>query len=175
MKKTTTSSETPVAKDKAEKSTTTKATKKTTEKPATTKATKTTTEASVVIEATKTKPEASIIVEVAKTTPVAPVAVEVTKTTPKKTSPKSKPTTVAPVVESELIVTSPEIAMHERIGLTAGSIWHYLAENGATSVAKLVDALPETEEIIQRSIGWLAQEAKITLSVVEQVETIALQ
>jgi hypothetical protein len=58
--------------------------------------------------------------------------------------------------------------------LTAGSIWHYLAGNGETFVAKLVDALPEEEELIQRSIGWLAQENKITLSVVDQIETIAL-
>jgi predicted DNA-binding transcriptional regulator AlpA len=65
--------------------------------------------------------------------------------------------------------------MHERVGLTAGSIWHYLAENGETSVAKLVDELPEEEKIIQRSIGWLAQEDKITLSVINQIETIALK
>jgi hypothetical protein len=65
--------------------------------------------------------------------------------------------------------------MHERVGLTAGSIWHYLDGNGETSVAKLVDALPEEEELIQRSIGWLAQEDKITLSVVDQIETIALK
>jgi hypothetical protein len=31
-----------------------------------------------------------------------------------------------------------------------------LAENGATSVAKLVKELSEEEKIIQRSIGWLA-------------------
>ncbi|WP_340124485.1 winged helix-turn-helix domain-containing protein [Methylobacter svalbardensis] len=65
--------------------------------------------------------------------------------------------------------------MHERVGLTAGSIWHYLTENGEISVAKLVDSLPEEEEIIQRSIGWLAQEDKITLSMVDKIETIALK
>ncbi|WP_026147272.1 winged helix-turn-helix domain-containing protein [Methylomonas sp. MK1] len=67
--------------------------------------------------------------------------------------------------------------MHERIGLTAGVIWHHLAENGATPVAKLVYVLPEEEAIIQRSIGWLAQEDKITLSARggDHVETIVLK
>ena len=69
----------------------------------------------------------------------------------------------------------PEIAMPERVGLTAGNIWHYLAEDGATPVAKLLRELPEEEKIIQRSIGWLAQEGKITLDTVDRVETIALK
>ncbi|OAI15655.1 hypothetical protein A1359_09410 [Methylomonas lenta] len=59
--------------------------------------------------------------------------------------------------------------------MTAGSIWHYLAANGATSVAKLVKELPEEEKVIQRSIGWLAQEDKITLSIIDRAETIALK
>ena len=65
--------------------------------------------------------------------------------------------------------------MSERVGLTAGSIWHYLAKNGVTPVAKLVRELTEEEKIIQRSIGWLAQEGKITLDVVDRVETLALK
>jgi hypothetical protein len=69
----------------------------------------------------------------------------------------------------------PEMTMPEQVGLAAGSIWHYLAENGATSVAKLVNELSEEEKIIQRSIGWLAQEGKITLDVVNRVETLALK
>ncbi|MDD5321615.1 MAG: winged helix-turn-helix domain-containing protein [Methylococcales bacterium] len=70
---------------------------------------------------------------------------------------------------------APEIAMPERVGLTAGNVWHYLAENDATPVAKLIRELPEEEKIIQRSIGWLAQEGKITLDTVDRVETIALK
>lgn len=68
-----------------------------------------------------------------------------------------------------------EMAMPERVGLTAGNIWHYLTENGVTAVAMLVRELPEEEKIIQRSIGWLAQEGKITLDAVDRVETIALK
>ena len=92
-------------------------------------------------------------------------AAVVTKAIPKK----------APVEATKPVVAMPEITMPEQVGLAAGSIWHYLAENGATSVAKLVNELSEEEKIIQRSIGWLAQEGKITLNVVNRVETLALK
>jgi hypothetical protein len=48
-----------------------------------------------------------------------------------------------------------------------------LIENGDTSVAILVKELTEEEKIIQRSIGWLAQEGTITLDVIDRVETMA--
>ena len=92
-------------------------------------------------------------------------AAVVTKAIPKK----------APVEATKPVVAMPEITMPEQVGLAAGSIWHYLAKNGATSVAKLVNELSEEEKIIQRSIGWLAQEGKITFDVVNRVETLALK
>ena len=92
-------------------------------------------------------------------------AAVVTKAIPKK----------APVKATKPVVAMPEITMPEQVGLAAGSIWHYLAKNGATSVAKLVNELSEEEKIIQRSIGWLAQEGKITIDVVNRVETLALK
>ena len=94
-----------------------------------------------------------------------PVAALVTKAIPKKAS----------VEATKPVVLTPEMTMSEQVGLIAGSIWHYLAGNGATSVAKLVKELSEEEKIIQRSIGWLAQEGKITLDVVNRVETLALK
>ena len=104
--------------------------------------------------------------------PIAPVA---TKATPKKPGPDQKPAKKAQAVASKPVVATPEITIPEQVGLAAGSIWHYLAENGATSVAKLVKELSEEEKIIQRSIGWLAQEGKISLDVVNRVETLALK
>ena len=104
-----------------------------------------------------------------------PVAAVATKAIPKKPSPALKTPKKGPVVASKPVMSIPEIAMSEQVGLAAGSIWHYLAENGATSVAKLVNELSEEEKIIQRSIGWLAQEGKITLDVVNRVETLALK
>ena len=104
-----------------------------------------------------------------------PVAAVVTKAIPKKPSPAPKIPKKAPVEATKPAAAIPEIAMPEQVGLAAGSIWHYLAKNGATSVAKLVNELSEEEKIIQRSIGWLAQEGKITLDVVNRVETLSLK
>ena len=103
------------------------------------------------------------------------IAAVVTKAIPKKPSPAPKTTKKAPVVAPKPVEAMPEMTMPEQVGLAAGSIWHYLADNGATSVAKLVNELSEEEKIIQRSIGWLAQEGKITLDVVNRVETLALK
>ena len=82
-----------------------------------------------------------------------PITAVATKATSKKPGPDQKPTKKTQAVVLQPDATAPEIAMPERVGLTAGNIWHYLAENGATSVAKLVRELPEEEKIIQRSIG----------------------
>ena len=104
-----------------------------------------------------------------------PIAAVATKATPIKSSPDQKTPKKAQAVAPKLVAATPEVPMAERVGLTAGSIWHYLAENGATSVAKLVRELTEEEKIIQRSIGWLAQEGKITLDIVDRVETLGLK
>ena len=104
-----------------------------------------------------------------------PTTTVATKATPKKPSPDQKPVKKAQAVAPKPTAAAPETVIPERVGLTAGNIWHYLLENGATSVAKLVRELPEEEKIIQRSIGWLAQEGKITLDTVDRVETIALK
>jgi predicted DNA-binding transcriptional regulator AlpA len=63
----------------------------------------------------------------------------------------------------------------ESVGMAAGSIWRYLNEKGPTAVAKLVKELPEDNKTLQRSIGWLAQEDKISLETIGRVETIALK
>jgi Winged helix-turn-helix domain (DUF2582) len=102
-----------------------------------------------------------------------PIATAATKA--KKPNPVQKNAKNAQAVDAETVAAKPEITMPERVGLTAGSIWHYLSDNGATPVAKLVREITEEEKIIQRSIGWLAQEGKITLDTVDRVETIALK
>jgi hypothetical protein len=104
-----------------------------------------------------------------------PFAKVVTKTAPKKPSPEQSSPKKAQASAPKPAAATPELPMSESVGLTAGSIWNYLAENGATSVAKLIKDLSEEEKIIQRSIGWLAQEGKITLDVVNRIETIALK
>lgn len=181
MKKTTTAAETPVAKAKAEKPTPPKATKKKPAKPVTTESVKSTPEDPIAPEAS------SITSKTTKSAPDAPIISEATKAPIKKAAPKPKAPKKAPAIESATTAASsdiepisfasaPETAIQDRIGLTAGSIWHYLAKNGASPVAKLVFELAEEENIIQRSIGWLAQEGKIMLSRGgDQVETIELK
>jgi hypothetical protein len=104
-----------------------------------------------------------------------PIATVVTKTTPKKSSSDQNPPKKVQAEDLKPAAAMPEMSLSERVGLTAGSVWHYLAENGATPVAKLVRALKEEEKIIQRSIGWLAQEGKISLDVADRTETIMLK
>ena len=104
-----------------------------------------------------------------------PIAIVITETTHKKPSPDQKTAKKAQAMAFKPVAAMPEMTMSERVGLTAGCIWHYLTENGATPVAKLVKELTDEEKIIQRSIGWLAQEGKITFDTVDRVETIALK
>jgi hypothetical protein len=92
----------------------------------------------------------------------------------KKKSTRPKTTKKTPVVNSDSSAQSTEMSVYARIGLTAGAIWHYLADNGPRPVDKLIKSLSEESTIIQRSIGWLAQENKITLTLVDGIETIAL-
>ena len=72
-------------------------------------------------------------------------------------------------------VVSNILNLSEIVGTSAGSIWRYLNEKGPTDVIKLIKELPEDNKILQRSIGWLAQEDKITLDTIGRVETIALK
>jgi len=121
------------------------------------------------------KPKTTTEKPVPKAKAEQPIAAVVTKATSKKPSPDQKAPKKAQAVTTKPVAATPDMTIPERVGLTAGSIWHYLAENGATSVAKLVRELTEEEKIIQRSIGWLAQEGKITLEAIDRVETIALK
>jgi predicted DNA-binding transcriptional regulator AlpA len=150
MKKSKTTTEKPVPKAKTEQSAATVETKATPKKPS---------------------PDQKSSKKTQDVAPKPVVATETKATSKKPSSTAKKSQAVAP----KPIATIPEITMPERVGMTAGSIWHYLAENGVTPVAKLVRELPEEEKIIQRSIGWLSQEGKITLDTIDRIETVALK
>jgi hypothetical protein len=64
--------------------------------------------------------------------------------------------------------------MHETIGDAAGIIWTYLNENGPSSVTKITTATGLGKNDIQRAIGWLAREEKISIEVIGRAETISL-
>lgn len=165
MKKTTNTSKTPASTTKT--STSPKAAKQASEAVVKTAAKETLSTTPVI----KAQPE--VAVTIAEKTPETTAETTAAKTT--KTSAKPKPVNKAPVVNTEPVASVPAITMHDRIGLTAGAIWHYLAEQGSTSVVKLVNAIPEQEDVIQRSIGWLAMEGKITFAVVDYLEVIVLK
>ena len=61
------------------------------------------------------------------------------------------------------------------VGTTAGIIWTYLDKHGPTTVAKLIRETQVDEKIIQRGIGWLAQEDKVAIELVNRAETISLK
>lgn len=149
-----------------------KQSKTTPEKPVTA----TTTEQSVAPKVTKAAPK--------KTSPAKPAQKQaeakteqpvVTNATPKKPTPKPRTPTKVDSVTSKTVAAAANLPIAERVGLTAGSIWHYLSENGATPVSKLLAALSEEEKVIQRSIGWLAQEDKIHIDTANRIETITLK
>ncbi len=103
------------------------------------------------------------------------VAEVTTAEKPKKPNPAPKSAKKSQDTVSKPSTLKPEILQTERVGLTAGSIWQYLNKNGATSIAKLIREIPEEEKITQRSIGWLAQEDKITLDIINRVEIVSLK
>jgi hypothetical protein len=62
---------------------------------------------------------------VPKTKAEQPIATVVTQATPKKPSSDQKTSKKTQAVAPEPVVATPEKTMPERVGLTAGSIWHY--------------------------------------------------
>ncbi len=65
------------------------------------------------------------------------------------------------------------------IGDVAGKIWHYLNENGASSVTKITTDITAGTEIskndIQRAIGWLLKEDKLQIEIKGRTETLSLK
>lgn len=65
--------------------------------------------------------------------------------------------------------------MSDSIGAAAGVVWKYLDLNGATSVAKLAKDSALDAKIVQRAIGWLANENKLNIEMKGRTETISLK
>ena len=65
--------------------------------------------------------------------------------------------------------------MSEIVGNAAGEIWKYLDKNGPTSVAKLIRETKIDEKYIQRGIGWLSQEDKVSIETINRADTISLK
>lgn len=55
------------------------------------------------------------------------------------------------------------VCVTDQIGETAGAVWHYLNEHGATSLTKLVKELEPNRDQVMQAVGWLARENKVAL------------
>ena len=65
--------------------------------------------------------------------------------------------------------------MRDTIGDAAGKIWHYLNENGDSSVSKVTTETGLGKNEVQRAIGWLLKEDKLNIETVGRAETLTLK
>jgi predicted HTH transcriptional regulator len=68
-----------------------------------------------------------------------------------------------------------EKTMPDSIGNTAGKIWEYLDNNGATSVTKITKETEVSKNEAQRAIGWLAKEGKLNFTMEGRTELLSLK
>lgn len=61
------------------------------------------------------------------------------------------------------------------IGSAAGTVWNYLNENGESSATKIAKETNFEAKLIQRAIGWLAAEGKLTITQKGRSEVISLK
>jgi predicted HTH transcriptional regulator len=61
------------------------------------------------------------------------------------------------------------------IGDAAGKIWQYLDQNGAASVTKITNETGINKNDVQRAIGWLLKEDKLSIEVIGRTETLSLK
>ena len=65
--------------------------------------------------------------------------------------------------------------MLNTIGDDAGKVWQYLDKNGSASVTKITNETEISKSDVQRAIGWLLKEDKLTIEVVGRAETLSLK
>ncbi|MEY3758571.1 MAG: winged helix-turn-helix domain-containing protein [Methylococcaceae bacterium] len=61
------------------------------------------------------------------------------------------------------------------IGDDAGKVWQYLDKNGSASVTKISKETEISKNDVQRAIGWLLKEEKLSIEVVGRTETLSLK
>lgn len=65
--------------------------------------------------------------------------------------------------------------MPNTIGEAAGKIWEYLDKNGSASVTKITNETGVNKNDVQRAIGWLLKEDKLSIEMVGRAETLSLK
>jgi hypothetical protein len=71
-------------------------------------------------------------------------------------------------------MTSDSQSVADQIGLTAGKVWHLLADQGEISLAKLAKQVETPRDLVMQSVGWLARENKIQIVAQKRGKTISL-
>lgn len=65
--------------------------------------------------------------------------------------------------------------MSDAIGPAAGKIWHYLEQHGAASASRISKDTALDSKVLQRAIGWLAKEEKLSFETKGRNELISLK
>ncbi len=65
--------------------------------------------------------------------------------------------------------------MLNTIGDDAGKVWQFLDKNGSASVTKITNETEISKSDVQRAIGWLLKEDKLSIEVVGRTETVSLK
>ena len=65
--------------------------------------------------------------------------------------------------------------MLNTIGDAAGKVWQYLDQNGTASVTKISNETEISKNDMQRAIGWLLKEDKLSIEVKGRIETLSLK
>ncbi|MDO9106751.1 MAG: winged helix-turn-helix domain-containing protein [Methylovulum sp.] len=65
--------------------------------------------------------------------------------------------------------------MLDLIGDAAGKIWEYLDKNGPSSVSKIATETGISKNDMQRAIGWLSKEDKLSVEIKGRTETLSLK
>ncbi|CAL1239390.1 winged helix-turn-helix domain-containing protein [Candidatus Methylocalor cossyra] len=66
------------------------------------------------------------------------------------------------------------VDLNETVGSAAGKVWTFLSENGQASATKLAESTGLDRNDVQRAIGWLAREGKLTVELKGKNEFFSL-
>ena len=58
---------------------------------------------------------------------------------------------------------SPDLTAVDRIGLTAGDVWHLLDEEGQLPISRIAGSIDASRDVVLQALGWLAREDKIDI------------
>jgi len=65
--------------------------------------------------------------------------------------------------------------VNDVMGHAAGDLWHYLQIHGQSSVSQIIKNSQLDAKTLQRAIGWLAKEDKLTIVIKGRTELLALK